>query len=134
MVVKMSMLVFNLEDGGSMFLRNLGICLRVYTASHSRRTISSSSPPLDSQIPYKVIGLFFSHELKISNVLICKNVFLDFVHSHRQTSSNVLDLVKNCVMSQTEEKCDIFKLDTAPPPPPPPKKNGHIVRESLNRK
>jgi hypothetical protein len=36
--------VFSPEDGDSMFLRNIGIYLRVYTASQSRRT-SSTSPP-----------------------------------------------------------------------------------------
>jgi hypothetical protein len=40
---------FSPEDGGSMFLQNVGIYLRVYTASQPRRT-SSSSAPLDPQV------------------------------------------------------------------------------------
>jgi hypothetical protein len=37
------------EDGGNMFLRNVGIYLRVYTASQSIRTTSSFSPPWEGQ-------------------------------------------------------------------------------------
>jgi hypothetical protein len=36
--------VFNPEDGDSMFIRDVCIYPRVYTASHPRRT-SSTSPP-----------------------------------------------------------------------------------------
>jgi hypothetical protein len=37
--------LFSPEDGDNKFLQNVGIYLRVYTASQPRRTKSSSSPP-----------------------------------------------------------------------------------------
>jgi hypothetical protein len=42
---------WNPEDGDSMFLRNVGIYLRVHTVSQPRTT-SSSSPPWELQISY----------------------------------------------------------------------------------
>jgi hypothetical protein len=45
--------VFRAEDGDIMFLRNVGIYLRVHTASQQpRRPTSSLSPPLESQISH----------------------------------------------------------------------------------
>jgi hypothetical protein len=35
--------IFSLEDGDSMFIRNVGIYRRVYTAPNSRRTSPSSA-------------------------------------------------------------------------------------------
>jgi hypothetical protein len=37
--------IFSPEDGDSIFLRNVGIYRRVYTAPKPRRIASSSSPP-----------------------------------------------------------------------------------------
>jgi hypothetical protein len=43
--------IFRAEyDGDSMFLRNAGVYLQVYTALQPRRTTSTSSPPWEPQI------------------------------------------------------------------------------------
>jgi hypothetical protein len=42
---KKAVSIFSPEDGDSMFLRNAGIYLRVYTAKKLIRTSLSSSPP-----------------------------------------------------------------------------------------
>jgi hypothetical protein len=44
-VVETSMLVFSLEDGGSMFLRNIVFYLQVKTALHLRRPTSTFYRP-----------------------------------------------------------------------------------------
>jgi hypothetical protein len=48
--------VFSPEVGDSMFLRNVGICLRVYIAPKLRRT-SSSSPPRKPQISHSAYNI-----------------------------------------------------------------------------
>jgi hypothetical protein len=41
---------FRAEDGGSIFLQNVGIYLQVHTALQPRRPTSTSSPPREPQV------------------------------------------------------------------------------------
>lgn len=44
MLVRIFMLVFSPDDGGSMFIQNIGLCLQVHIALQLRTTQSSSFP------------------------------------------------------------------------------------------
>jgi hypothetical protein len=69
--VKMSILVF--EDGGSMFLRNVGIYLKVYKAFELRRPISTlcnESFPVNCCYPHAQASSWSTVSFRLSRLLI----------------------------------------------------------------
>jgi hypothetical protein len=75
------------DDGGSMFLRNTGICLRVSTAPVPRRTSSSSSLPWKSQFLHRALPFVLfpqmSQQISIKAGVYCRsNSFLPRLPLH----------------------------------------------------
>jgi hypothetical protein len=108
----------NPEDGGDMFLRNVGCISTDYTASHPRRWYSSQPPLWKLQILHRFILVFLRPAKQITATTLIRprpfpSIFFQFIiqhTSHHSTLYNLRYWTRKTTPTAKTQRCQTDKV------------------------